>query len=152
MSQMSKDQIEQIKSDLAVAVEEKKQITRKRLALKQIRFKDRTAEQHREMLSLFGDAYDKKQEIRVLQLAYAYARGRAYWTQERHSVFGATSGTLAGEMSRILPVQAQELLLWIMAPVDDLARAAFAAHEQACRERAFAARAERTKARAVAAE
>lgn len=152
MSQMSKDQIEQIKSDLAVAVEEKKQITRKRLALKQIRFKDRTAEQHREMLSLFGDAYDKKQQIRVLQLAYAYARGRAYWTQERHCASRPTPENLACEVARLLPVPTEEVQAWIMAPVDNLARAAFAAHEQACRERAFAARAERTKARAVAAE
>ena len=150
---MSKEETVQIKSRLAEAVAEKKRLTRERLALKRIPFKQRTTEQHSQMMRLIGDASDQKDNVRVVQLAYAYARGRAYWTQERNSKLCATHGYVSGRIAQLLPVQPADVLAWMMAPVDDLARAAFAAHEQAAMEVACAARAERGRQRAaVAAE
>lgn len=144
---MSKEEIVGIKSRLAEAVEEKKSLTRQRLVLKRIPFKDRTAEQHGQMMSLIGLASDQKDAVRALQLAYAFVRGRAYWTQERRCRPGLSPENLAAEIARLLPVPTAEVQAWVEAPVDGLARAAFAAHEQVARERATAARAERTKAR-----
>jgi len=150
---MSKEEIVQIKSRLAEAVAEKKRLTRERLALKRIPFKQRTAEQHSQMMRLIGDASCQKDEVRVVQLAYAYVRGRAYWTQERNSKLCAAHGYASVRIAQLLPVQPADVLAWMMAPVDDLARAAFAAHEQASMEAARVARAERGRQRAaVAAE
>lgn len=141
---LSKEEIAGIKSRLAEAVVEKKRLTRERIALKRIPFKQRTSEQHSDMMRLIGLASDQKDVVRALQLAYAFARGRAYWTQERNAKLGATQGYLAAEISRIVPVQPADILSWMMAPVDDLARAAFAAHEQAARQAARAAKVGRT--------
>lgn len=155
---MSKEEIVRIKGCLAEAVAKKKSLTQQRLVLKRIPFKQRSAEEHSLMMGLIGLASDQKDAIRALQLAYAYARGRAYWTQERHAKLGATQGYLAAEISRLIPVDPTAVLSWMMAPVDDLARVAFAAHEQAAQKAARAAKVGRSveiareKTRAAAAE
>lgn len=149
---LSKEEIAGIKSRLAEAVAEKKKLTRERVALKRIPFKQRTTEQHSDMMRLIGVASDQKDAIRALQLAYAFARGRAYWTQERHRSAGQPSAeNLASEIARLVPVTTADVLAWVLAPVDDLARVAFAAHEQQARELARAERAARSKVRAAAA-
>jgi len=146
----SKEEITEIKGRLAEAVVKKKILTQQRLVLKRIPFKTRSGEEHTLMLALIGLGSDQKEAVRVLQLAYALVRGRAYWTQERRTRGSAKPLALA--VSAAAGVPAEAALAWIEAPVDDMARAAFATYEQAAREAAFAARAERLKQRAAAAE
>ncbi len=156
---MSKEQILDTKARLAEAVAKKKSLTQQRMALKRIPFKTRSGEEHALMMALRGLASDQKEAVRVLQLAYAYARGRAFWTQERKGltvVNGGTLGRLAVYIERVLPVKGEDVLLWMRAPVDDMARVAFAAHEQAARTAALAARTaralDRTRLKTAAAE
>lgn len=149
---MSKEQILDTKARLAEAVAKKKSLTQQRLALKRIPFKTRTGEEHALMMALRGLASDQKEVVRVLQLTYAYVRGRAYWTQERTPATGLTLGSLALGIAGILPVTPEEALLWLRSPVAEEERAAFAAHELAARGAAFAERQARARMRAAAAE
>jgi hypothetical protein len=152
IAMMSKEQISSLKDSLAEAVSEKKSLTQQRMVLKRIPFKTRTGEQHAQMLRLRSAASDQKSAVRVLQLAYAYARGRAYWTQERKPSHGAVLGQLAIGIASILPVTAEEAILWLRVRMTTEEQTAFALHERTSREVVAAARRERAAARVAAAE
>lgn len=73
----------ELKMELARLVARKMELTRARVALKRIPFKDRTPEQHAEMMHLWSECSIQKEQIRYTSLAYAFVRGKRYWHVER---------------------------------------------------------------------
>lgn len=124
----------EIKTELANLVARKKELTRARLAIKRIPFSERPAEKHREMLSLGNEASIQKESIRICQLAYAFVRGRSYWSQERHTIHPAA--IYVRSIARETGASEVEVEAWLKAPVSDEERAAFEAHTARAREQA----------------
>ena len=73
----------ELKMELVRLVARKMELTRARVALKRIPFKDRTPEQHAEMMRLWSECSVQKEQIRYTSLAFAFVRGRRYWHAER---------------------------------------------------------------------
>lgn len=137
----------EIKTELAGLVARKVELTESRLAIKRIPFKERTSEQHREMLCLGSDASDVKDLIRHVQLAYAFVRGMPYWKQERHAKDKPSVYRLAADAG----VEREVIEAWLSATPDEVALAAHDAHETESKLRALEARRARGAARRSAA-
>lgn len=132
----------EIKTELASFVARKMELTRGRLALKCIPFKERTAEQHREMLHLGSEASVQKEMIRHLQLAYAFVRGLPYWRQERRAKDTPYAPTIASYAG----VEKDAIVAWLAAEPDASELAAHDANEAEARRKGIEARNARGRA------
>lgn len=140
----------EIKVELAAAVAAKKDATRARRAIKCIPMKERTAEQHTEMLRLWGEAGACKERVRGLQLAYAFVRGRPYWTQERHARRPLKKSLGYGWLASAAGVSVEVIQEWVEAPVSAEALVAFEEHLLRAREAKLARRTTRSNERKAA--
>lgn len=137
----------ELKMELARLVARKVELTRARVALKRIPFKDRTAEQHAEMMHLWSECSIQKEQIRYTALAYAFVRGRRYWHVERdvHEQHRPWAKGIANY------AEADEIAvkLWLAEEPTPEERASWAAHLDAERATARADRIERASRRTI---
>lgn len=133
----------EIKHQLASLVATKLEATRARRMCR--RAQGPSPERSSALQSLWGDCRSAKQDVRYAQLAYALARGRAYWTQERRCAPGRVASAYL--LGLAAGCTTEEAKAWLGAAVDPAARATFEAHDAAAREAWRSARAARSAAR-----
>lgn len=144
------DKKTEIKTELAGIVARKMEITRERLALKRIPFKERTEAQHNRMFWCWREGACLKEAIRVLQLAYAFVRGVPYWVQERSPRWDEkTRKGWARSVAGPAGATEEAVVAWMEAPVSPEDRAAFEAHLAHARAREHERRQARARAQAA---
>lgn len=130
----------EIKKSLGDEVATKKSLTAARRDIKRVPMSERSPERHGEMLRLLGEAGACKERVRVLQLAYAFARGRVYWTQERHSLYPVKKTIGYGAIAHRAGVSPEVIQEWVEAPVSAESKVAFEEHLLRAREAEYARR------------
>lgn len=137
----------ELKTELARLVACKVELTRSRVALKRIPFKDRTSAQHSEMMRLWGECSFQKEEIRYTALAYAFVRGVRYWHVERdvHEQHSASARAIASHAG----ADEAAVKLWLADVPTPEERESWKAHLDAARMTARADRIERASRRTL---
>lgn len=134
-----------LKMELSSLVARKMELTRARVALKRIPYKDRTHEQHAQMMRLWNDCRIVKESIRFVTLAYAFVRGRRYWHVERRVHEAPWARGIAG----VAEADEVAVKLWLAEQPTAEELASWSAHVAAAETTARAARIERAAQRTL---
>lgn len=135
----------EIKEALKAAVAQKRENTQKRLEFKRTTPTDEPG--RFEKLSIFWNTNSiLKEDIRFLQLAYAFVRGRRYWECERET----RDLPWEGRIAEYAGVSREEILAWLTAEITPEEWRSYRARLKQSQDKARALKAERAASRSAA--